>query len=573
MTAAGLPIDVLLVSSADGTQESWGERRRTVLEQLGHRCVLAGSSAAAAAAAPHADIALVLVNATDPLLAVAELWSNHTSLPVVLCGDNILEPVRAAAFEAGVAFVTSAEPLPQELDALLRLLCEQNRLGSPELVRALCRTMFGLSKVVATATDTSFLAAAVQEVSSLFAAPIVSIMLFDDDSGDAPLRLVAQVGLSPTVHLEPPRRGGVADHVMKSGMPRILLRRPEHNGIDGVAGREDITASMCVPIRAAGSAVRPRGVVNVARRRAYSVFTPRDLDVCVSIAGLIGEALTALEARELSANLQLRMQAVERLSTVGEIAAGICHEVANPIACVRSNIDTIIDYMTQLTPTLNAGDHGEEIEQILDDLPALLCETYEGLQRTEEVVRQMKALVRVNGVVARDESVALGAVVEDTVRLLRPRLRVPVALDIDRSVMLTGSSAELSQVIVNLVINAGDACEERRAREELAGRKHNAEVCVTVAREDGNAVVHVIDNGVGIAPEALKRIFLPLFTTKPSDRGTGLGLAIVRRVVEAHGGRVHVRSTPGTGTAFTVALPLHGLPGRDTAPIDGVTIT
>ena len=95
-----------------------------------------------------------------------------------------------------------------------------------------------------------------------------------------------------------------------------------------------------------------------------------------------------------------------------------------------------------------------------------------------------------------------------------------------------------------------------RVRDELAGRKHDPEVRITVAREGTDAVLHVIDNGVGIPPESLKRIFLPLFTTKPSDRGTGLGLAIVRRVVEAHGGRVHVRSTPGTGTAFAVAFPL-----------------
>lgn len=569
MRADGLPIDVLLVSLEGG---SWAMRNRIMLEAFGHRCLIVDNLDDAAAAAHDVDIALVLATPTDPLLAVSELWSKHASLPVVLCGDKISEPVRAAAFEAGVAFVTKAEPLPQELDALLRLVCEQNRVGSPELVRGMCRTMVHLSKLVATAADSSFLAAAVQELSALFGAPLVSIMLFDDDSDEAPLRLVSQVGLDPSVHLEPPRRGGIADHVVKSKSPRILLRGAEENGFSGIAGRSDITASMCVPIPATTANGRPRGILNVARRRAYSVFTPRDLDVCVSIAGLVGEALNAMEARELSATLQQRMQAVERLSTVGEIAAGICHEVANPIACVRSNIDTVIDYMTQLMPALAAVDQGGEIAQILDDLPSLLCETYEGLQRTEEVVRQMKALVRLNGVVDRDESVTLGVVVENTVRLLRPRLRVPVALDIDRSVTLTGSAAELSQIIVNLVINAGDACEERRVREELAGRMHAPEVRITVAREGSDAVLHVIDNGVGIAPETLKRIFLPLFTTKSSERGTGLGLAIVRRVVDAHGGRVHVRSTPGAGTAFTVAIPSARPPALELPP-DGTSVS
>lgn len=564
MRTNGLPIDVLLVAPADEAAKpsSWAMRNRILLEAFGHRALIATSIAEAAQCAHDVDVALVLANDSDPLVGVAELWQQNAALPVVLCGDDIKEAVRAAAFEAGVALVVRGELMPQELDATLRLVCEQNRVGSPELVRGMCRAMCNMSKVVATANDTSFLNAAVQEVSHLFAAPLVSIMLFDDDSAEAPLRLVAQIGLNPTVQLSPPRRGGVAEQVVRSNKPRILLRHAKENGMRDVEGRSDISASMCIPIPGNGTAgddgevVRPRGCINVARRRAHSVFTPRDLDIAVSIASLIGEALTALEARELSATLQQRMQAVERLSTVGEIAAGIAHEVANPIACVRSNVDVIIDYMKQLGPALAiveenlSGD--EEIGAILDDLPNLLCETWEGLARTEEIVRQMKALVRLNGSVARDESVGLGQLVEDTVRLLRPRVRVPVKVECDRSVKLTGSSAELSQVIVNLIVNAADACDERRQRDD----KHEPEVRITVAREGSDAVLHVIDNGAGIAPDALKRIFLPLFTTKTSDRGTGLGLAIVRRVVNDHGGRVHVRSTPGTGTAFTVAFPL-----------------
>lgn len=589
MRSNGFPIDVLLVAVApqhDGcagagasaetqTEKAakvglWAKRNRILLEAFGHRVLVAASFAEAAECAHDVDIALVRVCDDDPLVSVAELWQQHASLPVVLCGDDIKETVRAAAFEAGVAYVTRAEINAQELDAMLRLVTEQNRVGSPELVRGMARTMCNLSKLVATATDTSFLNAAVQEMSALFTAPLVSIMLFDDDSEEAPLRLVAQIGLNPSAMMTPPRRGGVAEQVVRSNKPRILLRSPKENGIRGVEGRSDITASMCVPIPASGTEAdkRARGAINIARRRAATVFTPRDLDVAVSIASLVGEALNTLEARELSATLQQRMQAVERLSTVGEIAAGIAHEVANPIACVRSNVDVIIDYMKQLAPALTIVEqnmHGdEEISAILDDMPNLLCEVWEGLARTEDVVRQMKALVRLNGSVARDENVPLGALVEDTVRLLRPRVRVPVKVEVDRNVKLTGSGAELSQVIVNLVVNAADACDERRHRDE----KHEAEVRVTVQREGDEAVLHVIDNGAGIAPDALKRIFLPLFTTKSSERGTGLGLAIVRRVVDDHGGRVHVRSTPGTGTAFTVAFPLAGTRKAQPLPIE-----
>ena len=560
MRHTGFPIDVLLVARSGGT---WAMRNRILLEAFGHRCLIATSLEEAADAAHDVDVALVHVvggagGTEDPLVDIAELWQAHPTLPVVLCGDDVKEAVRAAAFEAGVAFVTHAEPMPQELDALLRLVCEQNRVGSPELVRGMARTMCNLSKLVATANDTSFLKSAVEEMSALFSAPLVSIMLFDDDREAAPLRLVAQVGLNPTVQLSPPRRGGIAEQVIQANKPRILLRRAQANGIDNVEARADITASMCVPIPASIEGGRPRGAINVARRRAYSVFTPRDLEVCVSIASLIGEALAALDARALSASLQERMRAVERLSTMGEIAAGIAHEVANPIACVRSNVDVIIDYMKQLAPYLAVAEEAaeaggnHEVANLLDDLPSLLCETWEGLHRTDEVVRQMKALVRLNGASTRDENVVVGKLVEDTVRLLRPRVRVPVKVHVDPTLNVLGSSAELSQVIVNLVVNAADACDERRQREPL----HEPEVRVTVNRDGNDAVLHVIDNGVGIQAEALERIFLPLFTTKTSEKGTGLGLAIVRRVIDDHGGRVHVRSTPGIGTAFAVALPL-----------------
>jgi signal transduction histidine kinase/DNA-binding NarL/FixJ family response regulator len=548
--AVSVPIDVLVLGDDQG---SWLMRMRILLEAFGHRCTVAKTIEEAQLRAHDVDVVVVHVTMPDPLVQVAALWGAHAALPVVLAGDNIAESMRAAAFEAGVAFVTRSEPLPEELDALLRMVCEQNKVGSPELVRAMCRTMCSLSTLVASATDGSFLALAVQEVSALFTAPVVSIMLFEAHDAAASLNLVAQVGLDPNVLKEPPRRGGIADHVVATKKPRIVLRRADdHAELMGVTGRAEITASMCVPIPGPeGGNGRPRGVINVARRRPYAVFTPRDLDVCVSIAGLIGEALTMLEARATSAALRERMTAVERLSTMGEIAAGIAHEIANPISAVRSNVDVIIQAMTQLGPVLAAADHDPELREIIDDLPELLCETWEGLARTDEIIRQMKALIRLDGGISRDERVVLGVVVDDTLRLLRPRLKVPVRTEISRDAHVRGSSAELSQVIVNLVVNASDACDELQKR----GGRDKPEVLVKVESDGEHAVVKVIDNGTGIPPDALQRIFLPLFTTKPSDRGTGLGLAIVRRIAEENGGTIDVSSQVGVGTTFTVTLP------------------
>src|SRR5688500_11662749 len=139
MRTNGFPIDVLLIAPAiPGTApSSWAMRNRILLEAFGHRALIVTSIAEAAEAAHDVDVALVLASDDDPLVGVAELWQHHASLPVVLCGDGIKEAVRAAAFEAGVALVVRGELMPQELDATLRLVCEQNRVGSPELVRGM----------------------------------------------------------------------------------------------------------------------------------------------------------------------------------------------------------------------------------------------------------------------------------------------------------------------------------------------------------------------------------------------------------------------------------------------------
>ena len=561
--------DALLIGEMGS---SWMARTASILDQSGMSYVAADDLGSAQAWISEVDaVAMHVAAGADPLVDVAALWGARAQVPVIFLGDDIDEQLRTAALEAGIAYVTNAMPTPEELVAMLRMATEQSRVGSPELVRAMCRTMCTLSTLVASAKDSTFLSAAVLQVSALFQSPVVSIMLFDDDSSDA-MRVVAQVGLGAGAVFSEPKKDGVAARVARARVPQIILRSASKNEpFDGVAGRNEITASMCVPIPSAtsGTSSRPRGVINVAKTRKHAVFTPRDLDICVSIAGLIGDALMMIEAREMQSTMQLRLAAVERLSTIGEIAGGIAHEVANPIACVRANVDVMIEYMKELAPVLARADESDpEIAAILDDLPSVLCETWEGLARTEEVVRQMKALVRLGASPDRDEKVRLGTLVDDTLRLLKPRVRIPVRVDIEPDVVVRGSTVELSQAIVNLVVNAADACDERRVLEAAKGHRHEPEVRVAVATEGANAVLHIVDNGVGMSDEVKKRIFLPLFTTKPGERGTGLGLSIVRRVVLEHGGSVRVHSTAGSGTAFVVTLPLVDPAAMTRPPVD-----
>jgi signal transduction histidine kinase len=507
---------------------------------------------------PAMNVAVVYTRDEDPLVDLSALWSHDVDVPVILLGHDVSDELRAAALDAGVAYVGSVNEAASDLVSFVRLV-NQPRRGPAQIVRSMCQTMASISRCFATATDPTVLNATVHELRELFRAPIVSIMLFEDDEREGPLRVVAHVGLGPSALYAASARDGVAERVARANTPQIILRSAERRSqFSGVAGRAEITASMCVPIFATGTeSGRARGVVNVARTDSLAMFTPRDLDVCTSIARLIGEYLMILDARELQSKLEQRMQAVERLSTIGEIAGGIAHEVANPIACVRANVDTIIEYMKELAPVLAAADDDPTIAQIVDDLPSLMCETWEGLARAEEVVRQMKALVRLNGSAGGHpvrERVSCASLIEETLRLLRPRLRRPIKVDIDKDLEVRANRVDLSRVLVNLMVNAADACEERRQSDPTPGLE--PEVRVSVSRDGAFAVFRVVDEGAGMTPEVMRRIFMPLFTTKPGERGTGLGLSIVRRVVADHGGTVRVQSTPGVGTAFTFTVPL-----------------
>lgn len=498
----------------------------------------------------RADVCLIHAHGCDPLVVAAHVWNVAAHMSVVLAADEVDDDTRSAAVEAGVAFVTRATPDPAELRTVLHMACLQNRTGSPELLRGMCRAMCKLSSVVAVASDKGFIEDVVGEIRALFQAEVVSVQLVD---GDGRLRVVGHTGL-PDEALKDPRRGGISERVLQSGRARITLRSVRRD--DAVPPpRVEISASMCVPIgsRTAGGP-QARGVVNIARTRPRSIFTPRDLEVAQSIAGLISDALNGIEARQHSAALEQRMAAVERLSTVGELAAGIAHEVANPVAAVRANFDAVIRYVTEIAPALREAEElHPELADVLDDLPSLLCETWEGLSRADDVVRHVKALVRQNGPARSDERVLLRCVVRSTLRLLGSRLpRVDVDLHDDAIVL--GSHVELSQVLVNLLVNAADACEERRQAE--ASETYVPVVRVTTQRRGDDVVLSVEDNGVGIPESALGRIFMPLYTTKTSERGTGLGLSIVRRLVDRHSGVVRVASEVGVGTRLTITFPV-----------------
>jgi len=227
------------------------------------------------------------------------------------------------------------------------------------------------------------------------------------------------------------------------------------------------------------------------------------------------------------------MMVADRMASIGMLAAGVAHEINNPLAYVHANLIVAERELSRGTET--------------PILAETLAAAREGTDRVRAIVRDLKTLSR--GDEEHLESVDLRAVVESALTLARkaiePRARLRLALSEVPTVR--GDRARLGQVVLNLLLNAADSIVE--------ATPDSHEICVTTALgDDGDVVLSVRDTGSGIEPDDLRRIFDPFFTTKGPGQGTGLGLSICHRIVTSLGGRIEVESTKGVGTTFRVVL-------------------
>jgi PAS domain S-box-containing protein len=232
---------------------------------------------------------------------------------------------------------------------------------------------------------------------------------------------------------------------------------------------------------------------------------------------------------------QQQLILADRLASLGRLAAGVAHEINNPLTYVALNLERI-----------ERESHGDPSAGALARIRNGARDARDGAERVRDIVRALGAFSREDegAVVAID----LHRVIDGALRLaensVRQRARVVKEYGAVRGVR--GNELRLGQVFVNLLVNAADAFGERAAEEN--------EIHVRTVDQGERVVVDVRDNGAGIAPEIIDRIFDPFFTTKPVGEGTGLGLSISHGIVAAFGGRIDVESRPGRGTTFRVSL-------------------
>lgn len=239
--------------------------------------------------------------------------------------------------------------------------------------------------------------------------------------------------------------------------------------------------------------------------------------------------------------LRQRVELNDRMASVGRLAAGVAHEANNPLAYVISNLSFLSDGLREVSALIP--------EAVRLELEQSLSEAQEGAKRVKLIIKDLYTFVRSDSEVM--EPVDLAVVAERAIAMsghaVYPRAQVERAFHPHPPV--TGLSARLGQVLINLLVNAAQAMPSERDRGQ-----NRIRVSIGVWR-DGRAVVEVADNGAGMAPEVVRKVFEPFYTTKPQGGGMGLGLSLCHNIVQAHRGELTVESSLGEGTIFRILLP------------------
>ena len=302
----------------------------------------------------------------------------------------------------------------------------------------------------------------------------------------------------------------------------------------------------------------------------------------VDLAAMKPEQMQALVQDLLRANEELqelngklgearhKLLQSERLASIGQLAAGVAHEINNPIGFIFSNFGSLEGYLKSLFEMLAAYEEAApsiadpalaarvrslheslEIEYLKEDIPTLMAESRDGIQRVRKIVQDLKDFSRVDAPQAW-EWTQLHKGIDSTLNIVNNEIkyRADVVRQYAALPEVRCLPSELNQVFMNLLVNAAHAI----------GNDRRGTITIRTGTEGNQVWVEVADDGAGIAPEHLPHLFDPFFTTKPVGQGTGLGLSLSYGIVQKHGGRITVASEPGQGSAFRVYLPVDGQP-------------
>jgi signal transduction histidine kinase len=256
----------------------------------------------------------------------------------------------------------------------------------------------------------------------------------------------------------------------------------------------------------------------------------------------------------------------EKMASIGQLAAGVAHEINNPIGFSLSNVSTLVEYIDSIQtmdklviesiPSLADAKFiqayqtrrmEEDIDFIQEDSASLLKDTISGLQRVSDIVANLKKVSHTAEV--EREFCDINEVVDESLKVVWNELKYNLEVEKNYAKLPPVSChvSEIHQVLMNMFINASHACEE--------GGVLTIKTYATELKQTPYIAIDISDNGKGIPQATIKKIFDPFFTTKPVGVGTGLGLSISFGIIEKHGGKIRVDSVEGDGTTFSIYLP------------------
>ncbi|WP_291994468.1 ATP-binding protein [Candidatus Accumulibacter sp. ACC003] len=333
--------------------------------------------------------------------------------------------------------------------------------------------------------------------------------------------------------------------------------RPITRGLDAM--RQNVTF---LPLRVAG------GEISLVCGTIFD-YTETAIAQC-----RLHEAIAALNTEKAAQGVligkleaaQNQLLQSEKMASIGQLAAGVAHEINNPVGFVNSNLQSLKKYCEQMLHLITTYQAAEaqiadsellariaglkqtlDIDFLQEDLPELIRESEDGLLRIKKIVEDLKDFSHV------DESewqyADLNAGLDSTLNVVWSEVKYKATVDKNYGQLpaVECLAAQLNQVFMNLIVNAAQAVDESRGM---------GSVTLSTGHQDEWVWVEVRDNGCGMSEDVKRRIFEPFFTTKPVGKGTGLGMSVSYNIVEKHHGRIEIDSHPGQGSRFRVWLPV-----------------